>query len=334
MKTLRLYSPHDLRYQEEAVPATAGKEERLLQVRSVGICGSDLHWYEESGIGDARLDRPLVLGHEFSAATEDGMRVAVDPALPCGHCELCQKGHPNLCPAVRFAGHGHEDGALREYMTWNQSCLFPLPQTVSDDEGAMLEPLGVALHAVDLSHLKVGMTAAVFGCGTIGLLIVQLLKQGGADAVFASDVLPHRVDIARSLGADRAILAECGRASKEVDGYTRGRGVDLAFDVSGSAGAVADAFEAVMPGGKVILAGIPSDDATSFQASMARRKGLTIKMVRRMKNTYPRAIELVSQKRLEVGSLVTHRFPFDQAAEAFENAIRREGVKTVITVGR
>ncbi len=333
MKTLRLYAPHDLRLQDEnPLPPSPGQ--RLLRVGVVGICGSDLHWYTESGIGDARLDKPLVLGHEFSARAEDGMRVAVDPATPCGRCELCLRGHPNLCPDVRFAGHGKEDGALRELMPWAESCLFPLPENISDEEGALLEPLGVALHAVDLAHVKMGMMAAVFGCGIIGLLIVQLLKRGGAGLVLASDVLPHRVEAARALGADHALLAEGGRAASAVNKITRGRGVDLAFDVSGQVGAVADAFETAMPGGKVILAGIPSDDHTGFQASLARRKGLTIKMVRRMKNTYPRAIDLVSRGQVELASLVTGRYPLERGAEAFAAAARREGIKIVITVGR
>ncbi|MHC1781247.1 MAG: zinc-binding dehydrogenase [Anaerolineaceae bacterium] len=312
----------------------AGAGQRLLRVSVVGLCGSDLHWYEESGIGNTRLDSPLVPGHEFSARTEDGQRIAVDPAVPCGRCELCRKGHPNLCPDVRFAGYGREDGALREFMAWEQSCLFRLPDQISDEEGALLEPLGVAIHAVDLAHFKEGMTAAVFGCGTIGLMIIQLLNRSGAAAVYASDILPHRVDAARALGADRTVLAEEGRASLEINGFTSKRGIDVAFDVSGEAGAVADAFETAVPGGKVILAGIPSDDHTEFQASLARRKGLTIKMVRRMKNTYPRAIQLVGQEKLEIGSLVTGRFPLEQAAEAFESASRRDGIKTVITIGK
>jgi L-iditol 2-dehydrogenase len=332
MKTIRLFAPHDLRLQEEPKPSV-GEGQRLLAVRVVGICGSDLHWYEESGIGDERLEKPLVPGHEFSARTEEGLRVAVDPAASCGKCELCRKGHPNLCPQMRFAGHGHEDGALREYMTWDQENLFPLPDNLSDEEGALLEPLGVALHAVDLAHLKEGMTAAVFGCGTIGLMIIQLLKRGGAAAIYASDVLPHRAEAARALGAERTVMAEGGRAGAEVIAFTGRRGVDLAFDVSGDEGAVADAFETAMPGGKVILAGIPSDDHTSFQASLARRKGLTIKLVRRMKNTYPRAIQLVGSERLEIASLVTHRYPLEKTVEAFENAARREGIKTVIDVG-
>lgn len=331
MKTLRLHGSHDLRLHDEAVPAAAAGQ-RLLKVASVGICGSDLHWFDEAGIGDARLEHPLVLGHEFSARMENGERVAVDPAVPCGRCELCLQGHPNICPNVLFAGHGEQDGALREYMPWDERYLFPLPDSISDDEGALLEPLGVAIHAVDLAHLKTGITVGVFGCGVIGLMIVQLARLSGAAKILATDVLAHRVDAARGLGAQHAILPDDRRGGGQVLALTAGRGVDVAFEVSGDPDAVTAAFEAVKPGGKVILVGIPSDDRTSFQASLARRKGLTIKLVRRMKLTYPRAIALVSQGMVEARSLITHRFTIDQGTAAFEAAEARAGIKIVITV--
>ena len=175
MKSIRLHGNGDLRIHDGPVP-TPGDGQKLLKITSVGICGSDLHWFTEGGIGDAKLVEPLVLGHEFAAITESGQRVAVDPAVPCGVCEFCLHGHPNLCPDVKFAGHGSIDGALREFMVWDEKCLFPLPESVSDDDGALLEPLGVAIQSVDLAHLKPGMTVGVFGCGPIWLLIIRLAK--------------------------------------------------------------------------------------------------------------------------------------------------------------
>jgi L-iditol 2-dehydrogenase len=314
---------------EEPIPA-AEPGEKLIRVKAVGICGSDLHWFSKGAIGDAALEHPLVLGHEFAGELDDGRRVAVDPAIPCRKCELCLKGDPNLCPDIRFAGHGGVDGALREVMAWDEHCLFPLPDSLSYADGAMLEPLGVAIHAVDLGHLKTGMTVGVFGCGPIGLLILQLAKRSGAAKVIATDILPHRVDAARELGADHALLAEDSPKASPILAAVRERGVDVAFEAAGEQGAVDDAFTAVVPGGKVILAGIPEDDRTSFSASVARRKGLTIKLVRRMKHTYPRAIDLVSRGLVDVRSLVTHRFPLEQAAEAFRTAARREGLKVVV----
>ncbi len=329
MKSVRLHAPADLRIHDEPVPV-AEEGQKLIRVRAVGVCGSDLHWFSEGEIGDAQLRQPLILGHEFAGETEDGQRVAVDPALPCGHCELCLHGHPNLCPFVMFAGHGEQDGALRECMVWNKNNLYPIPDSFTYADGAMLEPLGVAIHAVDLGKLQAGMTVGVFGCGPIGLLIIQLAQLAGATNIIATDILAHRVDAAKSLGANHTILAAGRSEVDEMRVVTKGRGVDVAFEVAGEQEAVDAAFSAVTPGGKVILVGIPDDDKTSFRASMARRKGLTIKLVRRMKHTYPRAIDLVSKSLVDVRSLVTHRFPLDRAAEAFRVAVRREGLKIII----
>lgn len=331
MNVLRLHGVHDLRLSDEPRPVPLPGEQ-MLRVTSVGICGSDLHWFSQQGIGDSRLTRPMVLGHEFAAVTENGERVAVDPAIPCGKCEFCHRGHPNLCPNVRFAGHGAVDGAMREYMTWDKEYLFPLPDALTEDDGAMLEPLGVAIHAVDLAHLKTGMTVGVFGCGPIGLLIIQLARLSGASKVIATDILAHRVEAAHSLGVDRAYQVEGRLPATAILKETGGRGVDVAFEVAGVQDAVDDSFAAVIPGGKVILVGIPDDDKTMFSASVARRKGLTIKLVRRMKNTYPRAIDLVVKGRVDVRSLVTHQFALAQGAEAFAVAAQREGLKVIIRI--
>jgi len=331
MKVLRLYGASDFRFSEEPLPIPL-KDEELLQVKAVGICGSDLHWFAEGGIGDARIVHPLVLGHEFSALTESGKLVAVDPAISCGKCEFCLRGDPNLCPDILFAGHGTTDGALREYVAWDKRFIHPLPDAISDEEGAMLEPLGVAIHAVDLAHIKPGMTVGVFGCGPIGLLITQVARLAGAEKVIATDILPHRVEAALSLGADLAWLVDGQLPESVALEATGGRGVDVAFEAAGVQGAVDDAFSTVAIGGKVILAGIPDNDQTSFSASTARRKGLTIKLVRRMKSTYPRAIEMVARRQVDVKSLVTHRFPLSQTREAFETASKRDGLKVVIQI--
>jgi len=331
MKSVRLHGTGDLRIYDEPVPVI-GLGEKLVRIKSVGVCGSDLHWFSEGEIGDAKLERPLVLGHEFAGETEDGQRVAIDPAIPCGHCEFCEHGHPNLCENMIFAGHGNQDGALREWMAWSEKSLFPIPDSISNDDGAMLEPLGVAIHSVDLGKIKSGMTVGVFGCGPIGLLIIQMAKLSGAANIIGTDKLPHRVEAAKRFGASQAYLAEDSRELEEIQAATNGRGVDVAFEAAGTQETVDVSVAAVISGGKVILAGIPNDDRTSFSASIARRKGLTIKLVRRMKHTYPRAIELVSKGLIDVRSLVTHRFPLVQASEAFRVAERREGLKIIIEV--
>jgi L-iditol 2-dehydrogenase len=196
----------------------------------------------------------------------------------------------------------------------------------------MLEPLGIAIHSVDLAHLRAGMTVGVFGCGVIGLLIVQLARRSGATNIIATDILPHRVQAAKELGARHAILADDRRGVEMIREASGGRGLDVAFEAAGDQDAVDAAVTTTVPGGKLVLVGIPSDDKTSFSASVARRKGLTIKLTRRMKHTYPRAIDLVTQGLVDVRSLVTHRFNLEQATEAFETAERREGLKVMIKI--
>jgi L-iditol 2-dehydrogenase len=329
MKAIRLHASNDLRLHEEALPQPKSGQ-GLVRVKAVGICGSDLHWFAEGGIGDAKVETPLILGHEFAGTTESGQPVAVDPAIPCGKCEYCQRGHPNLCLRVVFAGHAAQDGAMCEWMAWDTRNLIPLPDSMNFADGAMLEPLGVAIHTVDLAHLKTGMTVGVFGCGPIGLLIIQMARLAGAVNILATDKLPHRLEAAGSLGATKTIMAEDGAEIKAVMAATGGRGVDVAFEAAGDQKAVDTSVAAVAPGGKVILAGIPPEDRTSFSASAARGKGLTIKLVHRMKHTYPRAIELVSKGLVDVRSLVTHRFPLEKTAEAFQAAQSRVGLKVII----
>jgi L-iditol 2-dehydrogenase len=331
MRSVRLHGPANLQVHDEPVPVAA-EGEQLVHVKAVGVCGSDLHWFSEGEIGDAKLEHPLVLGHEFAGVTEDGQRVAIDPAIPCGHCEFCEHGNPNLCSSLIFAGHGKTDGALREWLAWSEKSLFPIPDSISDADGAMLEPLGIAIHAVDLGKLKAGMTVGVFGCGPIGLLIIQMAKLSGAANIIATDKLAHRVEAAKRYGASEAFLIGDDSGRSAIGAAINGREVDVAFEAVGTQDAVDDAFAAVLPAGKVILAGIPEDDRTSFSASTARRKGLTIKLVRRMKHTYPRAIELVSKGLVDVRSMVTHRFPLEQSVEAFRVAQRREGLKIIIEV--
>ncbi len=333
MKVLRLHGSHDLQLHDEHAPVPRANES-LLRITAVGICGSDLHWFEEAGIGDATLVRPIALGHEFAGVSESGSlsgkRVAIDPAVPCDGCTPCKEGNPNLCLNLLFAGHGIYDGALRQFLTWPDKCLVPLPDTLSDEEGAMLEPLGVAIHAVDLARIKPGMTVSIHGCGPIGLLILQVARVSGAIKVIAIDKLEHRLIAARKFGAAEVILADDTSGESEKVLKATDYGVDVAFEAAGENPAVEAAVNSVKPGGRVILVGIPADNRTIFKASVARRKGITIYLVRRMKHTYPRAIQMVQQGLIDVCSLVTHRYSIDEFELAFSTAQQREGLKVII----
>jgi L-iditol 2-dehydrogenase len=301
----------------------------LVRVTAVGICGSDLHWWDEGAIGDATLAHPLVLGHEGAGVIAEGPRrgerVAIDPAITCGTCRACRDGYANLCYRIQFAGHGETDGMMRELMAWPTELLHPLPDTVTDADGALLEPLGVAVHSVDLGHLPFAGTASVIGCGPIGLLLISVLKAAGASSVLAVEPLAHRREAAARYGAD--LVAEPGALDlRELVGA----GVDVAFEAAGNDEGVGLAVESVRPGGRVVLAGIPGDDTIRFGASAARRKGLTIAMVRRMNEVYPRAISLAERGVVDLAAVVTSRMGLGEIQEAFGEGARRTGLKVVI----
>ncbi len=333
MKISRLYNTHDIRLEETPLPEP-GEGEALVRLAAMSICGSDIHWFAEGGIGTYTLEQPLVLGHELSGIIDSGPRkgerVAIDPAIPCGHCEFCEEGNPNFCTSLKFAGDGKTDGGLSEWIVWPERCLFALPDSVSFAEGAMLEALGVGIHAIDLGHLRPAMSVGIFGCGPIGLLMIQLARLSGATTIIATDKLPQRLDTARRLGADLALPAEDGKEVEAIMQATHHRGLDVTFEAAGENAAVETAVATAKPGARVVLVGIPSDDLISFKASTVRRKGLTIKMVRRMKLVYPRAIRLVQSGRIDIKSLISQRFPFAQTQQAFEAAEKRNGIKVIV----
>jgi len=333
MKAARLHGIGDLRVATEPDPDEPPPGWSLIRVTSVGICGSDVHWFVDGGIGENRIEHPVVPGHEFAAVAMTGRyagrRVAVDPAIPCRECETCLTGAHNLCPTVRFAGHGSVDGALREYLPWPDRLLHPLPDALSDDAGALLEPLGVAIHAVRVSHLRPGADVLVVGAGPIGRLVVQVARHHAAERVFAVEPLAHLRVSALDAGAD-AVWSPAD-ATDAVRDATAGRGVDVVIEAAGTDDAIGIAVAASRPGARVALAGIPSGDSSSFPAAEARRKGLTFAMVRRMLDTYPRAIALACNG-MALDALVSDRYELTDAAAAFTAASERRGDKVVVAV--
>ncbi|HTS18640.1 MAG TPA: alcohol dehydrogenase catalytic domain-containing protein [Verrucomicrobiae bacterium] len=328
MLAARLYGARDVRVEPVPQPGRPGPGDVLLRVSATGICGSDLHTFADGRIGDTVPKSPIVLGHEFSGVIEAfgsgvenlrvGARVAVDPAHPCHHCDLCEEGHPNLCRRLHFCGLYPDDGSLREFMIVPARTCFPVPDSLDDESAALLEPLGVALHATDLAKIRVGDRVAILGAGPIGLLLIQTAKLAGAAEIFVRDPLPWRLALAMRFGAKPLpVRAE----------------VDIAIEAAWGGNAIEQTIDLARPGGRVLIVGIPSEDRCSFQHSTARRKGLTVVFSRRMKHTYPRAIQLVASGRVDVRSLVTHRFTLRQTAEAFAlNAgYKDKVVKVIIT---
>jgi L-iditol 2-dehydrogenase len=343
MQAAVLHGVHDIRIERRPIPMP-GKGEVLLKITSVGVCGSDVHYYNEGRIGSQVVTEPIIMGHEFSATvlqvgegvddTLTGHLVTVDPAIPCGKCELCLRGHPNLCQAVKFCGTPPVDGVFSEYAVMPAENCFLLPNGISSDEGALLEPVGVALHSVNLSHLKPGDTIAVLGSGPIGLLIGAVARMAGASMVYITEPLDYRREFAAHYCADGVFNPTGQDPVKEIIELTGGRGVDIAFEAAGAEDTPEQAAEVARPGGKVIVVGIPKDDSLSFNASIVRRKGLTIRLVRRMAHTYPTTIQLVAKQLIDLKPLITHRLPIADVGQAMELLSHyRDGVIKVVITG-
>lgn len=345
MKAARLHGPHDVRVENIQTPPQPQAGEILLRVKAVGICGSDLHMYEDGRIGNIVYETPLVLGHEFMGEVvavgdnakdglqkpiQVGQRVAVDPACPCYHCELCEQGHPNLCPHHTFFGVYPTDGAFQEYMVVPGRNCFPISERISDGAGTLLETLGIAIHASDLGKLKVANSVAVIGCGPVGLLIIQMAKLAGAAPIFAVDKFDWRVEKACQYGATAWRVDETDSVRRLMD-ETDGRGVDVVFEAAWADSSVQMAADMVRPGGRLVLVGIPGDDRLTVQHSTVRRKGLTIMMARRMKHTYPRAIRLAERGMVQLDDLISHHMPLEQAPRALAmNAVYEQGIHKIV----
>jgi len=332
MTAVRLHGPRDMRVDSVPHPGAPGPGEVLLQVTAVGICGSDLHTYKDGRIGSTFVESPVTMGHEFAGILEavgpdavdgnfqpllPGTRVAVDPAQPCHRCEMCQQGHPNLCHRLHFCGLYPDEGSLSQWMHVPANTCFPVPDDMDNAAAAMLEPLGIAIHATDLARIRIADSVVIVGAGPIGLCLLQTIKLAGAHPIYVTDKLPWRLALAEKLGGIPINFDE-GDPVQVVWEATNGRGVDVALEAAWADHSVQQAAEMLRLGGRLVLVGIPEDDRLELQHSVIRRKGLTMRVCRRMKHTYPRAIRLATSGLADLHSLISHHVPLAETPAAFE----------------
>ena len=326
----------------DAATPVPGPGQVLVQIRAVGICGSDVHYFVNGRIGGAVVSYPYVLGHEAAgivAALGSGVttlsvgtRVVVDPALPCGACATCRSGRLNCCQEVRFLGSPPVGGVFEEYHVFQPGQCVPIPEAMSFETAAMLEPMGVAMHAVNLAGLKLGARAAVMGGGTIGMLTAAAARRAGASLVAMTEPVEARRGVAAKFGVDLALppgLDGTARITEATDG------VDAAFEAAGSLDAVDDAIRAVKPGGTVVIIGIPEEDRLQIPVHEARGKELCLILVHRSNDTLLPSIRLISGGRMDPGLVVTHRFPLVRLQEAMNLAHSYEDgvLKAMILMG-
>jgi len=342
MKAAVLYKPLDMRIEDVDVPQI-GRRDVLVKIRRVGICGSDVHFYLHGKIGSFIVNKPLILGHECAGDVVEvgeevrkvrvGQRVVIEPGFICGTCEYCRSGRYNLCPNVRFYGAPPYDGVFSEYASAPEENIHLMPENMSYEEGAMIEPLAVGLMAAKRGGISVYDKVAIFGAGPIGLLALQAVKSHGATEVFVVDVIDYRLEYALKLGAEKIINASKENAAKQIMEFTGGRGVDAIIEASGSPRAIQQALDAVKPGGRIILVGYPLTEVPILIDNILMKE-LDILGVHRYANVFPTAINLVSSRRVNVKTLVTHVFPLDKILEGFNAYINKVGkpVKVQIEV--
>ncbi|MFC4454520.1 NAD(P)-dependent alcohol dehydrogenase [Deinococcus sonorensis] len=350
-RTSVLHGIRDLRWETREVPQPGPLEVRV-RVGRIGVCGSDVHYYTHGRIGGFVVESPLVLGHEVSGVVEAlgegvtrlqvGDRVALEPGVPCRRCQYCKGGHYNLCPHMTFMATPPVNGALSEYVVWPEDFTFRVPDHLSDDAAALLEPLAVGVWSVRRGGVRPGDAVAVIGAGPIGCTTLQAARAAGATTLIAVDLEDFRLDLARSLGATHTINAREQDAVAVIRELTAQRsglplshgGVDVAFETAGSVPTCRMSLEAPRPGGVTVLVGLPPAPEVSLDIVSAASRETDIRGIFRYANCYPAAIELVASGAVNLDALVTHRYRFDQTPEAFEFADRekRSSMKVMIDV--
>lgn len=343
MTTAVMTGIQQIELQEREIPKP-GPGEVLVRVEYVGICGSDLHFYEHGAIGDVVVSPPFVLGHEVGGVIEElgpdveglkpGDRVALEPGRTCGHCEFCRTGRYNLCPDVVFYSTPPYDGAFQEYVTHEAGLCFKIPDQMDTMEAALIEPLAVGFHAAAQGGAHVGMTAAVMGAGCIGLVSMMALKAMGVTKVIVVDVMEKRLSKALELGATDIINGKEKDTVEELLRLTGGKGTDLIIETAGTEITTRQAIRAAKKGSVIVLVGYSATGEMTLPLSVALDKELTIKTCYRYRHIYPMAIDAVASGRVNLKGIVSNLFPLSDIKNAMEQSLQNKAdiVKAVVKV--
>jgi L-iditol 2-dehydrogenase len=316
-----MYGTHDIRLEDKPVPEP-GSKEVLVEIRAVGVCGSDVHYYEEGRIGSFVVREPLILGHESMGtvvavgeeATKHkvGERVALEPGVPDLTCRECRAGHYNLCPNVRFFATPPIDGAFTNYVTIYEDFAFTLPDNLSDNAGALMEPLSVGIWACRKANVRAGNHVLVTGAGPIGLLAMQVALAEGATEVTITDVSQERLEIAEKTGATKSInVSEEQLAEADVE-------VDALIECSGNEAALGDGIRCIRPAGTAVVVGMGPGEESSIPLALIQNKEIWLTGTFRYANTYPAAIELAATGRVDLDAIVTSYYGLEDVEEALQ----------------
>jgi L-iditol 2-dehydrogenase len=314
-----MYGTHDIRLEEVPVPEP-GPKEVLVEIEAVGVCGSDVHYYEEGRIGSFVVEEPLILGHESMGTIvalgeevtkhEVGERVTLEPGVPDGTCRECRAGRYNLCPNVQFLATPPVNGAFTNYVNIHEDFAFTLPDNLSDNAGALMEPLSVGIWSCRKAKVEAGDHVLVTGAGPIGLLAMQVALAQGATEVTITDVAPQRLEMARKTGATRTInVSEVPLSEASVE-------VDALIECSGNERALNDGIRCIRPAGTAVVVGMGPGEQSSIPLAFIQNKEIWLTGTFRYANTYPAAIELAATGKVDLDAIVTGYYGLEDTEEA------------------
>jgi L-iditol 2-dehydrogenase len=327
MRTVPLVAPRRLEVLETKIPEGPRTGELLVKVKAIGLCGSDLHWWADGRIHYGTAKYPQVLGHEPVGEVVEigrgvqgvhaGDLVSLEPSITCGHCEYCLAGRHNLCVTSRFMGGPDAQGFLRDFAIVPAHNADPVPEGLSVHEATLMEPVAVWIHVYELAPVRMQQTVAVMGCGSIGLLGIAMAKAAGAKQVLACDRVPHRLELARRMGADVVMNLREDDFLDAVRQRTGGLGADCVYDAAGAPETISLSFSCARPGGRVVLVGIPEPLHFEVDIHMAMSKELDVQMIRRSNHKGKQAGALLASRQIPT-VLITHVLPLERAQEGFE----------------
>jgi len=329
MKSMLLTGIREMEMRDVPDPMIINDDDVLIRMKSIGVCGSDVHYYASGRIGSQVVSYPFAVGHETAGIVEKvgkgvtqlkpGDKIAIDPAIACGECDQCLAGREHTCRNLLFLGcPGQVEGSLSEFMVMPERCCFPIPEDMSLDQAALSEPLSVGIYAVRLSGLPAtGTNIGILGCGPIGMSVLLASQVMGAQKFYVTDKLDYRLDSAKKAGATWTGNPDKEDIVKSISDL-ESLSLDIVFECCGQQEALEQAIALLKPGGKIILVGIPEFDFWSVPTDKIRRKEINIQNVRRQNECVQPALDMIGEGKIDIDQLVTHHYPFDKSKEAFD----------------